>query len=151
MIFGVIWVWFLSEWFGAILLRSGYVWIGLFLVWFGVFWSGLLSFVYFFCGNQSFFWVWFGCGLFLNDLVSYYWGQFMSELVWFWCGLVSYGAVWCDFYIFKFQWMFFGCDFGVICFWMIWSDIIEVRLGQNWFVFGVIWCLMMCLCNFLQF
>ena len=25
---------------------------------------------------------------------------------------------------------------------MIWCDIIEVRLGLNWFVFGIVYCLM---------
>ena len=25
---------------------------------------------------------------------------------------------------------------------MIWCDIVEVRLGLSWFVFGVVWCLM---------
>ena len=36
----------------------------------------------------------------------------------------------------------FLCNLGVIFFGMIWCDITEVRLGQSWFVFGVVWCLM---------
>ena len=36
----------------------------------------------------------------------------------------------------------FWCDLGVICFLIIWCDIIEVMLGLSWFVFGVVWCLM---------
>ena len=34
------------------------------------------------------------------------------------------------------------CDVGVICFRMIWCDIIEVSLGVSWFAFGVVWCLL---------
>ena len=82
----------------------------------------------------------FGCDLFLNDLVWYYWGQVRSELVCFWCSLVF--MLW-----FGVIFTFVGghqcfCDLGVICFWMIWCDIIEVSLGLSWFVFGVVWCLM---------
>ena len=36
----------------------------------------------------------------------------------------------------------FLCNLGVIFFGMIWCDITEGRLGQSWFVFGVVWCLM---------
>ena len=150
MFYCVIWVWFISEWFGVILFRSGLVWVVLFLVWFGFLWCGLVWFLHLlvlsdvllcslgviwfwmswcdiidvrlglssfifsmiccllvcfgviciFFYWKSMFLVWFGCDLFLNDLVWYYWGQFRSELVCFWCGLVSYGVVWCDFYIF---------------------------------------------------
>ena len=33
-------------------------------------------------------------------------------------------------------------DLGVICFWLIWYDIIDVSLGLSWFAFGVVWCLL---------
>ena len=36
----------------------------------------------------------------------------------------------------------FWCDLGVICFSMIWCDIIEVRLGLSRFLFVVVWCLL---------
>ena len=114
-------VWFGSEWFGVILLRSGSVWVVSFLVWFGVFWCGFVWFVYFlvvinvfWCDLVSFGVVWcdfaflscngcflasFGCDLLLCDLMWYYWVQVRSQLVCFCYCLVSLGVVWCDFYI----------------------------------------------------
>ena len=40
---------------------------------------------------------------------------------------------------------------GVICFSMIWCDIIEVSLGLSWSVFGVVWCLMVWFCVIFKF
>ena len=96
--------------------------------------------------------VWLGCDLFVNYLVWYYCGQVRSELVCFSYCLVSFGVVWCDFYIFLALIDVLLCDLGVIWFWVIWCDITEVRLGLICFLFVVIWCLLMSfgvLCIFL--
>ena len=57
-----------------------------------------------------------------------------------WFGVFRCGFVWFVYYLVVIN--VFLCDLGVICFWIICCDIIEVRLGLIWFVFGVVWCLM---------
>ena len=53
-----------------------------------------------------------------------------------WCILLWFGVI-CIFFGGN---QFFSCDLGVICFRMIWCDIIEVRLGLTWFVYRIAWC-----------
>ena len=99
---GVIWFWMI--WCDIIEVSLGLSWFIFNVAWFLMVWFGV---IFTFFGSNWCFFMWFECDLLLNDLVWYYWGQFMSELVCFWCGSVSYGVVWCDFYILLFQWMFF--------------------------------------------
>ena len=75
-----------------------------------------------------------------------------------WCDIIEvrlglnsfiFGVVWCLMSGLVWFLLFFQlidvllCDFGVIWFWIIRCDIIDVRLGLICFVFGVIWCLLM--------
>ena len=185
----MIWVWFGSEWFSVILLRSGYVGVG-FL------WRGLVIGRIFFGCNRCFwcdfgdlFWriwcdiievrlglswfmfgvvwcllMWFGvictffvvidvlwwfeCDLVLNDLVWYYWGLARSELVCFLCGFVSFGVLWCDFYIFGDNRCFivwFECDlFLNDLLWYYWGQV-----RSELACFGVFWCSLVWFVRFL--
>ena len=84
---------------------------------------------------------WYGWDLVLSDLVWYYWGQVRSELVSFgilWCLMVWFGVIYP--FLWGYGWfiVWFGCD-------LVLNDLVWyywVRLGQSWFVFGVVWCLM---------
>ena len=140
MFYGVVWVWFRSEWVGVILLISDLVSVLLFLVWFGVFWCGLVLFVYFFCRNQCFL-VWFGCDLFLNDLVWYYCGQVRSDSV---CFVV----VWCLLVFFDVIFIFFSSN-G--CF-LAWFGCLLVLRDLVWYYWGQVWselvCFSYCLVSF---
>ena len=129
---GVIWFWMI--WCDIIEVKLG---LNCFV--FGVIWRLLVWFcvICIFLVVINVFW----CDLFLNDLLWYYWGQVRSYLVCFWCGLVSFDVVWCDFPFFSSNGSFWRV-LGVILFWIIWCDIIEVTLWLSWFVFGVVWFLM---------
>ena len=87
--------------------------------------------------------MWFGCDLVQNYLGWYYLSQARSELVCFWCGLVSFGVLWCDFYICcgnRFFMVWFGCDlFLNDMVWYYWHQFrSELVLLLVWF--GVSWC-----------
>ena len=119
-------------------IRLGMSWFLFGVIWCLLVWFGVICI--FFGGNQCSL-MRFGCDLFLNDLVWYYWGQVRSELVCFWCGLVFYSVIWWFLHCLVLRDVFWR-GLGVICFRMIWCDIIEVRLGLTWFVFGVVWCIL---------
>ena len=135
-------------WFGCDLVLNDLVWFYLGLVrskWV-CFWCGLVSFgvICTFSDANRCYMVWFGCDFILNDLVWFYWGLVRSEWVCFCCSLVSFGVVWCELYIFcanRCFMVWFGCHLGVIWFWMIWCDFIEVWFCLSWF-YCVVWCLL---------
>ena len=141
-------------WFGCDLFLNDFVWYyldhthtrththphtkPLHMVWFGV--------IFTFFGSNGCFIVWFGCDLVLNDLVWYFWVQVRSALFCFWSDLVSFGVVWCDFFIFWVNRCFivwFGCD--LLLHYLVWYYLSQDRSELVCFwcglvSFGVVWC-----------